>query len=117
LGWLQYADKLADWSQGCWQGIYHTLWHSGSLKGKTHFPKNQVHFIVLLTKLTFWYQNLLLDGQAYKTRTASISYLRQQIQECIEAIPNYFLQRGYQAISKKAEVVMVVTLVTQGTAF
>jgi hypothetical protein len=65
----------------------------------------------------FWYQNLLLEGQAYKTHTASIPNLRQEIQEYIEAIPNYFLQRVYQAIYKKADVVMVVTVVTQGTSF
>jgi len=65
----------------------------------------------------FWYQNLQLEGQAYKTCTASISNLRQQIQECIEAIPNYFLQCVYQVICKKAEVTMVVTEVTQGTSF
>jgi hypothetical protein len=65
----------------------------------------------------FWYQNLLLEGQAYKAHTASIPNLRQEIHECIEAIPNYFLQRVYKAICKKAEVVTVVTVVTQGTSF
>jgi hypothetical protein len=66
----------------------------------------------------FWYQNLLLlEGQVYKTCTASIPNLIQQIQECTEAISNYFLQRVYQAICKKADMVMVVTEVTQGTSF
>lgn len=88
--------------------MYQTLRHLGSLKGKTHFPKNHVHLIGLLARLMFWYQNLLHECQVYKTCTASIPNLRQQIQECIEAIPYYFLQCVYQAICKKAEVVLVV---------
>jgi hypothetical protein len=91
--------------------VYHTSWPSGSPTVKTLLQKNQVQLIGLLAHLIFWQQNLLPEGQVYDRCPANIPNLRQQIQQCIKAIPNYFL-RVCQAECKRAEVAMAATEVT-----
>jgi hypothetical protein len=65
----------------------------------------------LASSLT-WQQNLLPEGQVYDTCPAGIPNLKQQIQQCIEAIPNYFPQCVCQAECKRTEVVTVAKEIT-----